>query len=179
MVQLIVSGLKRLITVKTSAVTLAVPACCQLLMCLMPDRQTTLHKAAATELIQSGMVVLVAALKLEREIATIACTVICQKLVRPELPLEFASSAEEALLRYQAVPCLCKLLGADLPALPAPEAALDTDAHLRQVTWIQDTGLKQVPGRARTAVLLNRLLKRSPPPADPQPGPAHPNSSCL
>ena len=41
------------------------------------------------------------------------------------------------------------------------------DAHLRQVKWIEGTGLKQVPDRARTASLLNRLLKRSPPPADP------------
>ncbi len=54
LVRLTVSALKRLIAVKTSAVTTAVPCCCQLLMCLMPDRQPTLHKAAATELIQSG-----------------------------------------------------------------------------------------------------------------------------
>ena len=54
MVQLTVSALKRLVAVKSSAVTIAVPACCQLLMCLMPDRYPTLQKAAATELIQSG-----------------------------------------------------------------------------------------------------------------------------
>lgn len=71
------------------------------------------------------MVVLVAALALGREAAVAACNLICHKLVRPELSREVTSSAEEALLRYQAVPRLCKLLGADLPALPAPEADLD------------------------------------------------------
>jgi len=54
LVQLTVSALKRLIAVKTSAVNAAVTCCCQLLMCLMPEGQPTLHKAAATELIQSG-----------------------------------------------------------------------------------------------------------------------------
>jgi len=95
----------------------------------MPNRcspsiaQALLPKGPSSDIV--GMVVLVAALELEREVATIACGLICQMLVRPELPLEVASSAEEALLRYQAVPRLCKLLGADLPALPAPEADLD------------------------------------------------------
>ena len=46
MVQLTVSALKRLVAVKSSAVTIAVPVCCQML--------TGLQKAAATELIQSG-----------------------------------------------------------------------------------------------------------------------------
>ncbi len=55
LVQMTVSALKRLIAVKTSAVTTAVPCCCQLLMCLMPEGQPILHKAAATELIQSGI----------------------------------------------------------------------------------------------------------------------------
>ena len=41
------------------------------------------------------------------------------------------------------------------------------DAHLRQVKWIEGTGLKQVPDCACTASLLNRLLKRQTPPADP------------
>ena len=54
MVQLTVSALKRLVAVKSSAVSIAVPVCCQLLMSLMPDRHPTLQKAAATELIQSG-----------------------------------------------------------------------------------------------------------------------------
>ncbi len=54
LVQLTVSALKRLIAVKTSAVTTAVTCLCQLLMSLMPEGQPTLHKAAATELIQSG-----------------------------------------------------------------------------------------------------------------------------
>ena len=53
--------------------------------------QALLPKGPSSDI--AGMVVLVAALDLEREIATIACSVICQKLVRPELPLEFASSA--------------------------------------------------------------------------------------
>jgi len=93
----------------------------------MPSRcspsiaQALLPKGPSADIV--GMVVLVAALKLEREVATIACGLICQMLV---LPLEVASSAEEALLRYQAVPRLCKLLGTDLPALPVPEADLDT-----------------------------------------------------
>ena len=92
----------------------------------MPSRcspsiaQALLPKGPSTDIV--GMVVLVAALELEREVATIACGLICQMLV---LPLEVANSAEEALLRYQAVPRLCKLLGTDLPALPAPEADLD------------------------------------------------------
>jgi hypothetical protein len=54
LVQMTVSALKRFIAVKTSAVTAAVPYCCQLLTCLMPEDQPTLHKAVATELIQSG-----------------------------------------------------------------------------------------------------------------------------
>jgi len=53
-VQLTVSALKRLIAVRTKNFTLAVPYCCQVLMCLMPEGQPTLHKAAATELIQKG-----------------------------------------------------------------------------------------------------------------------------
>ena len=93
----------------------------------MPSRcspsiaQALLPKGPSADIV--GMVVLVAALELGREVATIACGLICQMLV---LPLEVANSAEEALLRYQAVPRLCKLLGADLPALPVPEADLDT-----------------------------------------------------
>ena len=73
----------------------------------MPSRcspsvaQALLPKGPSSDIV--GMVVLVAALELEREVATIACGLICQMLVRPELPLEVASSAEEALLRYQAV----------------------------------------------------------------------------
>jgi len=73
----------------------------------------------------AGMLVLVAALGLEREVAVRACNVIYQMLVRPELPPEVASSAEEALLCYQAVPRLCKLLRPDFPALPVPEADPD------------------------------------------------------
>ena len=71
------------------------------------------------------MVVLVAALALEREVAVFAFGVIYQKLVCPELLPEVASSAEEALLCYQAVPRLCKLLRPVLPALPVPEADPD------------------------------------------------------
>ena len=56
MVKLTVSALKPLIAVKTSAVTAAVPACCQLLTCLMPDSHTTLHKAA--ELSSSNQVLI-------------------------------------------------------------------------------------------------------------------------
>ncbi len=41
------------------------------------------------------------------------------------------------------------------------------DAHLKQVKWVQGTGLEQVPDHAHTASLLNRLLKRQPPPVDP------------
>ncbi|DBB00612.1 TPA: hypothetical protein ACH3X3_002300 [Trebouxia sp. C0006] len=167
LVQMTVSALKRFIAVKTSAVTAAVPYCCQLLTCLMPEDQPTLHKAVATELIQSGMVVLVAALALEREVAVFAFGVIYQKLVCPELLPEVASSAEEALLRYQAVPRLCKLLRPVLPALPVPEADPDKDAALRRVKWLKGTGLKQIPNHARIASVLSRLLKRSPPSADP------------
>ena len=104
----------------------------------MPNRcspsiaQALLPKGPSSDIV--GMVVLVAALELEREVATIACGLICQMLVRPELPLEVASSAEEALLRYQAVPRLCKLLGADLPALPVPEADLDTGTLVHKVS---------------------------------------------
>ncbi len=41
------------------------------------------------------------------------------------------------------------------------------DARLRQVKWVEGTGIKQIPDHAHIASLLNRLLKRPPPPADP------------
>ena len=77
---------------------------------------------------------MVAALGLEREVAVKACRVIYQMLVRPELPPEVASSAEEALLRFQAVPCLCKLLRPDFPALPVPEADLNRGTLVHKIS---------------------------------------------
>ncbi len=89
-------------------------------LCSPSIAQALLPKQPFADIV--GMVVLVAVLELEREVAVIACGVIFHVLVRPELPPEFASSAEEALLRYQVVPCLCKLLRSVLPALPVPDA---------------------------------------------------------
>ena len=41
------------------------------------------------------------------------------------------------------------------------------DAALRRVKWLKGTGLKQIPDHTRIASVLSRLLKRSPPSADP------------
>ncbi len=96
------------------------------------------------------MVALVAALALERrEVAVDACYVIHQMLVRPELPHELASSAEEALLRYQAVPRLCKLMRPVLPALPVPEADLKRGTLVHKLSTdfpsTRDFGLSSHP----------------------------------
>ena len=40
-------------------------------------------------------------------------------------------------------------------------------AALRWVKWLKGSGLKQILDHARIASVLSRLLKRSPPPADP------------
>ncbi len=109
-------------------------------LCSPSIAQALLPKQPFADIV--GMVVLVAALELEREVAVIACGVIFHVLVPPELPPEFASSAEEALLRYQVVPRLCKLLGTDLPALPVPEADLDTGTLVHKVSTYRWFGTK-------------------------------------
>ncbi len=100
---------------------------------------------------------MVAALKLEREVATIACGLICQMLVRPELPLEVASSAEEALLRYQAVPRLCKLLPPVLPALPVPEADPKKGTLVHRISTYN---LFQTESRPKSQIIMKRFWSK-------------------
>ncbi len=104
------------------------------------------------------MVVLVAALALERGIAMRACNVIYQMLVRSELPLEVARDAEEALLRYQAVPRLCKLLPPVLPALPVPEPDPKKGTLVHQFTtykWFQ------TEFRPKSQIVMKRFWPKS------------------
>ena len=66
---------------------------------------------------RAGMLVLVAALGLERKVAVRAVGVIHLALACPGLPRDVVSSAEEALLQFQTVPRLSAILRPQLPAL--------------------------------------------------------------
>ncbi len=103
------------------------------------------------------MVVLVAALALEREVAVGACNVIFQMLVGPELPHEVTSSAEEALLRYQAVPRLCKLLPPVLPALPVPEADPKKGTLVHRISTYN---LFQTESRPKSQIIMKRFWSK-------------------
>lgn len=47
--------------------------------------------------------------------------------------------------------------------------------HLQQTKWAEGNGARHIPHHADVAALLNRLLKRNPPPTDPtQPLPTPP-----